>query len=251
MIPPHGRINCSKCFNTECEWDKNNIEAEGYMLENNPCAWGSSNPQILILGFSKGYNQTRNILESNLNDIPFRKMRNRLDSALKRVGVLKEFESVNQKINESETEFAFGSLIRCSISKFNPKKNKYEKTGNNILSSTFKNKFAGQIAHNCIEKYLTDLPEKTKLIILLGNDDKYMEYLEELLTKFYPDINRINQVAYKVKDKTFVHIAHPSGQNGHFGSWLNGIQGAQANKRDLAIQAIQQSGLNRQDILFF
>ena len=243
MIPLHGRINCSVCFNGSSTWGESISEDEGWRLENNPCAWGSATPKVLILGFSKGYNQTTNLTSRDFNDIPFSGWRDRLDLALRKVGVLPEFLSVNEKISDSERNFAFGSLIRCSISKYNNKSGKYEKTGNNIISSTFRNRFAGNIACNCVRKFLTDLPDSLKLVVLLGNDSNYMEYLKELIGEFYPNLQSINEVAYKTNNLFFVHITHPSPGNGHFFSWLNSQEGVQAHKRELAIEAVRVSGI--------
>ena len=102
MIPLHGRINCSVCFNGSSTWGESISEDEGWRLENNPCAWGSATPKVLILGFSKGYNQTTNLASRDFNDIPFSGWRDRLDLALRKVGVLPEFLSVNEKISDSE-----------------------------------------------------------------------------------------------------------------------------------------------------
>ena len=89
--------------------------------------------------------------------------------------------------------------------------------------------------------FLTDLPERLRLIVLLGNSSSYINNLYEIFKEYYPDLIRLNAVSYSNKKLTFVHIAHPSGANGHFNNWLNSEIGKQAEKRKLAIQAIKQA----------
>lgn len=247
MLPKHGKINCKACFNNKkIVWGDPSscIEKDNFKLEYNPGAWGSATPKVLVLGFSKGYNQTANINSRDFNDIPFSEWRDRLDFALRKIGLLPENSSVNEKINDNEQNFAFGSLIRCSISKYNNKLGKYQKSGNNILSATFRNRFAGKIAFNCVRKFLTGLPHSLKLVVLLGNNLNYVKCLKGLIEEFYPkELQSINEVAYKTNNLTFVHITHPSRANGHFSSWLNYQEGIQANKRELAIEAVRISGI--------
>jgi len=77
------------------------------------------------------------------------------------------------------------------------------------------------------------LEDKAVAVQGIGNIGK------ELIREFYPDLESINDVAYKTENLVFVHIAHPSPGNGHFFTWLNSSEGIQAHKRKLAIEAIR------------
>jgi len=241
MIPEHGKINCSECFSDKKLWGENTLITNdgNWCLENNPCAWGSQNPRVLVLGFSKGNKQSIN--SHNIDNVPYSGFRDRLTEALRVTGLLSNTESVSDKISADERDFAFGSLIRCSISKKDNKTGKFEKSSCNILPSALRNNFSNKIVHNCIKHFLTDLPERLRLIVLLGNSSSYINNLYEIFKEYYPDLIRLNAVSYSNKKLTFVHIAHPSGANGHFNNWLNSEIGKQAEKRKLAIQAIKQA----------
>ena len=52
-LPSHGHITCRRCFTT----DGNTQMIGKWQMVNDPAAWGSASPEILILGFSKGFTQ--------------------------------------------------------------------------------------------------------------------------------------------------------------------------------------------------
>ncbi len=53
MLPAHGKIECRVCYQDSKE--KAIEPALRWRMDNNPGAWGSSNPEYLVLGFSKGF----------------------------------------------------------------------------------------------------------------------------------------------------------------------------------------------------
>ena len=68
LLPPHDRINCNICFdNKSIQWGKTEREVNGWKIEANAEAWGNRNPTILVLGVSKGPNQTRATSLKNLS----------------------------------------------------------------------------------------------------------------------------------------------------------------------------------------
>ncbi len=248
-IPLHGKLPCALCFTSKNQpWGEGISENDGWRLENNPCSWGASNPSILILGFSKGNNQTNNILKSNFNDIPFKGMRNNLTNILRKLNLLKDNEIIDEKICESESEFSFGSLIRCSISKKDLSTQKFIKSGD-IIKSAATDKTGMLIINNCVKQFLKNLPPKLKIVIMLSNDDNYVEACMNTFKIVHPDIKKINDVAYANNQVTFIHVIHPSGASGkHIPDWLNGTTGKQAYKRELAINAIKSSNINLSNI---
>ncbi|MGZ5121053.1 MAG: hypothetical protein ACXWCK_33715 [Burkholderiales bacterium] len=105
-LPPHGRISCRRCFS-----GAESTQTIGkWQMVNDPAAWGSATPRILILGFSKGFTQANAFRSGRFEDIPFKDMRTRLTEELRLLGVIGSSEAVDQKMVASETEIGFGSL---------------------------------------------------------------------------------------------------------------------------------------------
>lgn len=241
--PPHGRIKCGRCFPAgNAEWGKSVIKADGWLLENNPCAWGASDPIVLILGVSKGTNQTAKIARMRHEEIPFKGERPNLTKLLVRLGLISESASVDEKISVHEREFAFGSLIRCSIAWWDPAKGAYTKAGQ-VVNRTAIDPEARLYVLNCAEKHLGSLSTRTKLVVMLSNDDDYMDSCFKIMKQLYPDVMKINDVSYGNAEHTWVHVIHPSGSSGrHIPAWLHGTSGKQARKREFAIAAVRHSG---------
>ena len=94
------------------------------------------------------------------------------------------------------------------------------------------------ILRTCTNKYLSNLPDSLKTIFLLGNSDAYVQSCQLLIKGMYPnDFERINAMAVKTAGKVWVHLAHPSGSNRHFNSWLNWGSGP-GLKRKMAQEAV-------------
>ena len=50
LLPPHGKIDCHDCFS---DGQLQTSPHPKWLMRNDPGAWGSEKPKILILGFSK------------------------------------------------------------------------------------------------------------------------------------------------------------------------------------------------------
>jgi hypothetical protein len=74
----HGPIQCRLCFGSA----ERTLELGDWRLHNNPGYYGSTNPRVLVLGFSKGANQNRAAEEGNFDKIAFAKARHRLQAVL-------------------------------------------------------------------------------------------------------------------------------------------------------------------------
>lgn len=75
-------------------------------------------------------------------------------------------------------------------------------------------------------QFLSNLPESVKVVVFLGNSDSYVKQCQALLRKMFSDsFERINDMAVRADRRTWVHVAHPSGLNGHFNTWLNSDSG--------------------------
>lgn len=227
MLPCHGKMSCKKCFG---EYARPAELGPDWKIRNDPGAWGSSEPEILVLGFSKGSTQSNIYENGHFNDVAFGgPARERLNRALQSVSLIKPGEHVSNIIADKNGDMAFGSLVRCSLTRTD-KNNKHTCTGA-LINKSFKE--IPQILNNCVSEYLTQLPECTRLVIMLGSGDAYIRNCRKLLAS-HGHVSEVNTVSYTVNGRLFVHLTHPSPGNGHFTAWING-----AEKQQLAANAIQ------------
>lgn len=239
MLPSHGKLSCRKCFPST---DEAIAEPHpDWKIVNDPGSWGSSCPKHLVLGFSKGSTQAGIYKNGRFEDIAYAGMRSRLTSALRIVGILNQDETVDEKISDPESNISFASLIRCSVSRLDKKAS--EKHGREIYACTgplITKSFLEipNVLKTCAETYLSDLPDSLEIIFLLGNTDSYVQSCQTLVEKLYPnDFERINAMAVKAGGRVWIHLAHPSGLNGHFNTWLNSDSGS-GLKRKMSQDAI-------------
>jgi len=238
-LPEHGTITCRACFN---ELDINSCSpAPKWKIVNDPCAWGSAKPTYLVLGFSKGFTQADAFKNKPFEQIAFAGMHPRLTAALRSVGILNEGEDVNSMIADPDSRIAFGSLVRCSVSRIDEKASRakghsiYSCTGSTIAKSF---REIPNILENCSRIFLLNLPTSVRAVLFLGNQDSYVSDCQSLLEKLFPDsFSKVNQVAADADSRRWVHLAHPSGLNGHFNTWLTSNQGS-GEKRLLAQEAL-------------
>lgn len=54
-----------------------------FHVVNDPGAWGAADPEILVLGISKGFTQARALESGEFDSVPFRGIRDRLQEALR------------------------------------------------------------------------------------------------------------------------------------------------------------------------
>ncbi len=228
MLPKHGKIECRACFATE-KSDLIKPHPKWQMI-NDPGAWGSDLPKYLVLGFSKGATQAGVFSKGKFEDVAFAGMRDRLTQALLAMNVLSKNETSDQKINDPESNIAFGSLIRCSVSRIDEKLSK--ESGKDVYGCTgaLINKSFIEIPHvikTCASNYLKNIPKSVDAVFLLGNSDQYVKNCQALINELFPtDFERINPMAVRADGRLWIHLAHPSGLNGHFNKWLNSPQGS-------------------------
>ncbi|ORE97758.1 hypothetical protein [Aurantimonas sp. 22II-16-19i] len=241
-LPAHGRISCARCFAGQAEWGRTSIEENGWILENNPMAWGSSDPKILVLGFSKGVRQTGPNLSMPFEEIAFAGMRGRLAECLGSLGLLPADRSFDHLFRASEPDFAFGSLIRCSVSHLPAGSDKPSKSGE-IIKALANRRDGTDWAGNCVDAFLRDLPPRLRLVVLMSNEDDYVEACFDRVGRVRPRLRRINEVAYADDRITFVHIAHCSGTSiSHQQKWIARAAGRQGDKARLADAAVRLAG---------
>jgi len=229
MLPIHGRIKCRKCFPSD-EGDITSPHPEWRMI-NDPGAWGGgTKTEYLILGFSKGATQVDIYQHGNFEDVAFAGMRARLTQALQAMDVISQTETADEKIMNPNSNMAFGSLIRCSVSRFDKKASKH--LGHDVFGCTgpmISKSFAEipGVINTCTDRFLKRLPESVKVVFLLGNTDSYVKSCQALIKNLFPEeFYQINPMAVIADGRRWVHLAHPSGLNGHFNTWLTSSSGA-------------------------
>ena len=68
-LPNHGKLACHRCFNSCSEKDFKPHPL--WTLRNDPGAWGGTEPEVLVLGFSKGSTQANIYEHGEFEDVAF------------------------------------------------------------------------------------------------------------------------------------------------------------------------------------
>lgn len=232
----HGPVNCSRCWSDSSAKVQ---ECGAFRLVRDPGHWGATDPHTLVLGISKGNTQSKAFANEHFDGVAFKKMRPRMLEGLQAVGVLGDDNAsrFDRRFSTSETDFAFASVVRCSITGWNEKKGLHTAESPCVVPA-FKEGSAGyKFVESCVSQHLVPLPPRTKRVLLLGNDDKYADNLAEVIGRCRGPVRHVNPMSYVSSGILFVHLAHPSPANGHFGAFIEG-KGKQGKKRDWARQAI-------------
>jgi len=234
-LPPHGPIRCRRCFTSDREIE----EIALWQVVNDPGAWGAQQPDILILGFSKGFTQANAYRTAPFEAVPFKGkvMRARLTEVLRRIGVLNDSETIDPRFSAGEREFGFGSLVRCSLSRLNARGER-ECTGE-VMPKAFTEPVQ-VVVRRCTQTYLANLPATIRLVVMLGSGSPYSKGCKNLIRSLYgAEFRDINEVAYETPGALWVHVAHPSPGNGFFSRWMEGASSdASGIKLQRALEAI-------------
>jgi hypothetical protein len=239
MLPSHGRISCNACFEGASSTSQPHAK---WRMTNDPGGWGSSTPTYLVLGFSKGSTQANAYANGRFEDVAFAGMRSRMTRSLRHFEWLKTSETADQMIADPNGRFAFGSLIRCSVARLDAvaaKKGdvRYSCTGP-LINKSFEE--IPTIISTCSRRFLVDLPPTLKIVIFLGNGDKYVDGCQEVVRTLYPQsFRRINPMAVSADNRLWLHLSHPSGLNGHFETWLSGDIESGGRKRLWVEEAVR------------
>ena len=93
---------------------------------------------------------------------------------------------------------------------------------------------ARQTFEACVKTFLPKLTQRTRLVVLLGNADSYVEFTNATFARLFPDYAAFPQgegQVFRAGGRFYVHTAHPSGSNGHFGPFIAaGTKDAQGRK---------------------
>lgn len=215
-LPSHGPISCRRCFGGV---DGDTLEVGAWRAVNDPGAWGSSTPKVLVLGFSKGFTQANAYRAGRFEDVPFKRMRDRLAASLRLLGLADDDIHIDRRFVPTESDYGFGSLVRCSLSRLNPANGKRECTGA-VMPKAFTEEIRA-VVRRCAETYLTALPPSVEIVVMLGTTSAYIQACRALIRSLYgAAFSDINGAAYRTGGVIWVHVAHPSGMNGFHKNWM-------------------------------
>ncbi len=238
-LPDHGRIACSKCFPGPTAWNESELRVGDWHVVNNPMSWGTAAPRYLVLGVSKGTTQCAAIAARPHDEVPFHGFRPALSRALQLLGLLDSTETVGDKIAATEREWAFGSMVRCALG-LSKADQSIARPGTIVQRLAAMDGDASWIVR-CSAKFLGALPDSLRIVVLLSNDDRYVEACFAAIRQLRPATSRINSVSYGDGQITWVHIVHVGGPGkNHVAAWFGG-EGSQGDKRRAAQAAVRNA----------
>ncbi len=208
-------------------FDHLRTEGGGWRITNNPLAWGNVEPEVVVLGFSKGPTQAGALSRQRHEEIAFKGGRTNLAKILHHVGLLSSPDArlVDQAISDPNGKFHFGSLIRCTIERYDDKTAEWKGTGGGMLDKFARTSFGQSVLMACGSRYLTDFPTSTRLVLMLGMGSKrgYVAACRQLYQRIRPgDWHDVNEVTYTDGKITVVHTEHFQSQGALLPNWLSG-----------------------------
>jgi hypothetical protein len=136
------------------------------------------------------------------------------------LGLMTESENIDNLFYSAEKQFSFGSVVRCSISVKSD--SGYTEDLKKIIATFSGDSCSSKILNNCINNYLSQIPKGT-IVVLLGMDKEYINETKNIFGSLYKGLRKINALSYTDGERTWVHVAHPSGRltDKQFTAWVN------------------------------
>jgi hypothetical protein len=248
-LPLHGRVDCTKCFaGTNVDFDKAKLTDHGWRITANPLAWGNPNCEIVVLGFSKGPTQAGAVASTPHDEIAYKGSRQNVGKILSHIGVLPASTSkevgrlVSEAIADKSGRFHFGSLIRCTVERYDDKSSSWKGSGGGMLDKFVGTSFGQSVAKNCTERFLGRLPSQTKLVVMFGLGSK-LNYVQESF-KLYQAARGgtwkwVNDAAYSDGKIVVVHVEHFASQGALIPQWLGQVDHQRSRLGKMAQTAVQ------------
>jgi hypothetical protein len=228
----HGRLSCRVCW-SGCPGNHRLLDAGKSQIQNDPGYWGAADPAVLVLGMTKGFTQS-NMMSGDprqFDGVAFARFRPRLLQSLQAIGLLEEVRNIGPKLTAAETEYGFASMVRCSLTAY---VNGEAGSASGAVIGAMKYPEARQTFETCVKTFLPKLTRRTRLVVLLGNADSYVDFTNAIFARLFPDFAALPQgegQVFRAGGRYYVHTAHPSGSNGHFGPFIAaGAKDAQGRK---------------------
>jgi hypothetical protein len=250
-LPEHGRVACSLCHGAApIEFDASQARDEkgNWRITANPLAWGNPNSEVVILGFSKGPTQVGALASTPHDLIAYKGSRLNVGKILAHIGLVPKQNpdalkrTIDELIANRAGRFHFGSLVRCTVERFDHKGAKWKGTGGGMLDKFVAAPFGQEVAGRCTSRFLGRLPSRTKLVVLfgLGTNGNYVREARKLIQKARPGQWRtVNDIAYTDGTLTFVHVEHFAAQGALLPNWLGEKPHERARLGILAREAVQ------------
>ncbi|MFD2642092.1 hypothetical protein [Pseudomonas japonica] len=229
-LPSHGRVTCTRCHRDAApQFDVSRHTEGDWRITANPLAWGSTRPEIVVLGFSKGPTQAGALASTPHDDIAFKGSRLNVGKILAHVGLIPTDEpgrlkkQVDRLIADTSGRFHFASLVRCSVERYDRNSASWKGSGGGMLDKFIATPFGTLVATNCTTAFLRDLPEETRLIVMfgLGTGLNYVASAYGLFRRARPGAwKMLNAVAYTDGKITVVHVEHFAAQGALIPNWL-------------------------------
>lgn len=237
MVEPHFSHGWGPC--RLCHTLGKEVTRHGqWHLRANPGYWGSSNPKVLVLGFSKGANQIKAASGGDFDKVAFARMRPRLSKVLATLGLLQPGADMDRLLSASGQGLGAASLLRCGLSL--EKSGKLETSGP-IIAMSLQHPWTRDRIQRCVRSHLVNMPSSVTHVVLLGNDDRYVAGVKQIMRSVFPDYRDVNPMAFHARGATWVFAVHPSPANGHFADWDLNESGKQATKCRTAVAALSGS----------
>ena len=131
-------------------------------------------------------------------------------------------QKVEQAIADPNGRFGWGSLIRCTVERYDFKNSEWVGSGG-MIDQFMATSFGQQISKTCATRFLRDLPPETKLIIMfgLGTNNAYVATARKATQTARPGAWRtINEVAYTDGKVIVVHVEHFASRGANIPNWL-------------------------------
>ena len=150
---------------------------------------------------------------------------------------------VQHAIANNNGRFGWGSLIRCTVERFDLKKRGWVGSGG-MIDQFMATPFGQRISTNCATHFLHELPVETKLIIMFGLGARlsYVATARRAIEMARPGHwQAINEVAYTDGKVTVVHVEHFASQGANIPNWLGEKQDPRARLGVSARNAVEKA----------
>lgn len=252
-LPSHGRVSCSLCHDGLApQFDLSKRTEGDWRITANPLSWGSVEPEIIVLGFSKGPTQAGALASTPHDEIAYKGSRLNVGKILAHVGLIPADEpnrlkrQVDQLIANKSGRFHFASLIRCTVERYDHKSASWKGSGGGMLDKFIAIPFGNSVAINCTTTFLRNLLEQTRLIVMfgLGTNMNYVNSAYGLFRRARPgNWKMINPIAYTDGKITVVHVEHFAAQGALIPNWLGENDHPRSNLGRLSKAAVEASGV--------
>jgi hypothetical protein len=247
-LPQHGRVDCPACHaESPLRFDKTQTTEAGWRITANPLAWGNPNAEIVVLGFSKGPTQAGALTATPHNEIAYKGSRKQVGKILAHIGLIPASDpdslkrTVDRIIADKSGRFHFGSLIRCTVERFDQKDEIWKGSGGGMLDRFIATSFGAKVANNCSTRFLSGLPPAARLIVLfgLGTKGNYVTAARRLFERIRPGSwKTVNEISYSDGTISVVHVEHFASQGALIPNWLGENQHERARLGLLAREAV-------------